>query len=225
MLRSIRGGLAAALVFLAPAACSGAGATPGGGTPAARAGDSQPGSAAASEPRALVLAPGTSISLTAATALTSRHNHAGDPVTATSVAAASVDGGVVVPAGAEFLGRVVAIAPAPNPHSAGRLELAFTQVRVQGRLVPLHARVVSVTTHLVGRGITGGTAAKVGAGAVVGGVAGRLIGGNTTGALIGAAAGGAAGGVYANATRNLDIVMDQGARIRIALTEPLAINR
>ncbi len=217
---SMHRNLASALLVVASAACSGAGASPGGGT--AVSGGSAGSASAVHE---LVLARGTTIELRASTPLTSRSNHVGDAVVARSVAAATGQGGVVIPAGAEFLGKVEAIAPAPNPHSSGRLTLAFSQVRVGGRVLPLHARVVSVGTHLAGRGITGGTVAKVGAGAAIGGIAGRLIGGNTTGALIGAAAGGAAGGVYANATRNLDVVMDQGAPIRIELTEPLALSQ
>ncbi len=222
--------------LLLAAACSRAGATPDGGK--ASGGTPAPGTPAAGSPasgaqpaarpeaareipaRDLALSEGTTLQLRSRTALSSRTNHAGDPVRAVLVAPARVDSTTVIPAGSEFLGTVEAIAPAPNPHSEGKLVLAFTQVRVGGTLEPIHVRVVSAATHLKGRGVTGGTVAKVGAGAAIGGIAGRIIGGNTTGALIGAAAGGVGGGVYANATRNLDVILDDGAPIRLELTQP-----
>jgi hypothetical protein len=231
MLRSPARNLTMLPILALAAACSGAGATPAGGKVAAP-GASAPGAAApnAAAPAAgsraipardLALSPGTTLELRSRTALSSRTNHVGDPVSAVLVAPAYADSGtVVIPAGSELLGTVEAIAPAPNPHSAGRLELAFTEVRVAGTLQPIHARVVSIATHLKGRGVTGGTVAKVGAGALIGGIAGRIIGRSTAGTVIGAAAGGAAGGVYANATRNLDVMLDRGAPIRLELTEP-----
>jgi outer membrane lipoprotein SlyB len=74
-----------------------------------------------------------------------------------------------------------------------------------------------------GRGVTAGEAAKVGAGAVVGGIAGRLIGGNKKGTAIGAVAGAAAGAGIAAATRDVDIILPAGARIRIVLTAPFTL--
>ena len=167
------------------------------------------------------LDPGTSLAVANAALITSRHNHVGDPVVATAEAAAvSARGDTVIPAGAAFYGRVAAIAPAPNPHAHAVLRLAFDSVRIGDRGYPVHVEVVSLATTLQGRGVTAGTAAKVGAGAVVGGVAGRLIGRSTTGTVIGALAGGAGGAVWANATRNLDVVLPKGGTIRLKLTEP-----
>jgi hypothetical protein len=75
---------------------------------------------------------------------------------------------------------------------------------------------------MAGRGVTSGEVVKTGAGTAIGAVAGRIIGGNTTGAVVGAAAGTAAGAGYAAATRDVDIVLPQGAVIRVVLTAPLA---
>lgn len=232
-----------ALLAATAAACSGAGATPAGGKGAAQtasapgasasttAAPNTPGSraavptsrSAAIPARDLALSPGTTLELRSRTALSSRSNRAGDPVTAVLVAPAYADSGTaVIPAGSEFLGTVTAIAPAPSPHQQGRLALGFTRVRIHGEEVPIETRVVSVATRLEGRGVTGGTVAKVGAGALIGGIAGHLIGRSTAGTVIGAAAGGAAGGVVANATRNLDIVLDRDAPIRLELTQPFA---
>jgi hypothetical protein len=225
---------AAAAAVPAGASQPARGAAPGRGTRAALPAPEAPATSAAVEAtpataaraipaRDLALSPGLTLELRSRTALSSRTNHVGDHVTAVLVAPAYADSGTpVIPAGSEFLGTVEAIAPAPNPHSAGTLELAFTDVRVGGALQPIHTRVISVATHLRGRGVTGGTVAKVGAGAAVGGILGKLIGRSTAATVIGAAAGGAAGGVYANATRNLDVIMDRDAPIRLELTEPYA---
>ncbi len=167
------------------------------------------------------LAAGRPLSLRMVTGLTSRHNHAGDAIEAVAVTAAvSATGDTVIPAGAPFHGTVREIAAAPNPHAQGHLVLAFTEVRVGDALRPIDVRVTEMPTRLQGRGVTGGTVAKVGAGALVGGLAGRLIGRSGTGTVIGAAAGAAAGGVYANATRNLDVVLPAGSVVHVTITAP-----
>lgn len=177
--------------------------------------------AARGERRELSLPAGGVLELRAAQEITSRHNHLGDPVEATVLAPAlNSHGDTVIPEGATLQGAVTAIAPAENPGEPGTLRLAFTSVRFGGRSFPLQVRVVSLATHMEGRGVTTGDAAKVGIGTVAGGIAGRVIGGNKTGTLVGAAAGAAAGGVYAHHTRDVDIVMARGAPIRVKLTEP-----
>jgi hypothetical protein len=65
-------------------------------------------------------------------------------------------------------------------------------------------------------------AAKVGVGAAAGAIAGRLIGHNRTGAVAGAVVGGAAGTVYANRTKDHDIVLSPGSQLEVALTAPFA---
>jgi len=188
---------------LAAVACSGAGAAGGGhGRPVERFAEA-----------------GTAVSLRARGQITSRENRVGDAVTAVAVTAVrDASGDTVIPAGAVFTGRVTEIEKAPNPRAEGRLAVEFSSVRYGGAGHPVHVRVTSLGTTLEGRGITGGTAAKVGAGAVVGGVAGRVIGGNATGTVVGAVAGAAAGGVVAHETRTLDIVLADGAPIRVVLT-------
>jgi hypothetical protein len=209
MLRLSHRSVAMALALVVPAACSGASASMKGKANAAS--------------RDLVAARGTVIELTSRDVLTSRRNRPGDTVVATATSAAlDAARDTVVPVGAEFLGTVQEIAPAPNPRATGRLRLAFTAVRIGGVVHPIGVRVTELGTELKGRGVTGGTVAKVGAGAAIGGLVGRLVGGNTTGALVGAAAGGAAGGVYAHETRSLDVVLPRGSRIRVALTGPFA---
>jgi len=170
--------------------------------------------------RELTLAQGAVVVLRSATDVSTRTSHAGDPVRATAVAASvSEHGDTIIPSGAEFVGTVTTAVPG-KPNKPGALQLAFSQVRWGGHSYPVHARVTSMSSHTAGRGVTGGTAAKVGAGAVAGAIAGRIIGGNRTGTIVGGAAGAAAGGVVAHETRDIDIVMPAGSTIRVSLTQP-----
>jgi len=169
----------------------------------------------------LRLASGTAVSLRSRVAITSRRNHAGDPVeAAAATAAVGADGDTVIPAGAVFHGRIAAVSPAPHPGEQGTLRIAFTDVSIRGTRYPVHGDVTWLGTRMKGRGVTAGTAAKVGAGALIGGVAGRIIGGGATGTVVGAVAGGAGGAVVAHATRTMDIVLPAGGEIRYRLTQP-----
>jgi hypothetical protein len=199
-------------------ACSGASAT---GRPAGSAAVRDTTAAERPVARDLGIAAGRTFELRMRTALTSRTNHVGDPVAASVVRAVlSATGDTVIPAGAILRGTVSEIAAAPNPHAQGHLVLAFTGVAVGGAVRPIRVHVDEMATRLEGRGVTGGTVAKVGAGAVLGGLAGRIIGRSGTGTVVGAAAGAAAGGVYAHATRNLDIVLPAGALVRVTTAAP-----
>ncbi len=171
---------------------------------------------------ASMLAEGTTLGLTATDSINSRHNKKGDPVMATSAAdVRDAQGRVVIPAGAVFSGTVSDIAPG-NP-GGGRLVITFNRVGFGGKTYAVQAQVEAMDTTRQGRGITAGTAAKVGAGAVVGGIAGRLIGGNKTGTAVGAAAGAVAGAGVAHATRDIDIILPAGASVGITLTAPFEL--
>ena len=170
--------------------------------------------------RELRLDAGTSLNLRAVNGLTSRRDHDGARITATTAVATRDGDNVVIPAGAEFIGHVVRIRPAETPKAHGVLVLDFDSLRFGGQTYPVATRMTSVATERVGRGVTTGDAGKVGAGAVIGGVAGRVIGGNATGTAVGAAAGAAGGAVYANQTRDIDLRLPSGGAIGIVLTEP-----
>ena len=235
------GAFMAALAVAALPACKGSGSNGDAGAsdsvaPAASQGARAPSATERGKPGSLAseagkpaaprkamarLASGTEITLHVRDSLSSRFNHAGDTVIATSAGAAVDEAGeTVIPAGAAFEGVITDIAPSPGPRSEGRLAMTFSKVRYGGRTYALQGQMVSADETQAGRGITTGTALKVGAGAAVGGVAGRIIGGNTTGAIVGAVAGGAAGGVVAHETRRLDVIVPRGGVVKIALTAP-----
>jgi Glycine zipper 2TM domain len=169
-----------------------------------------------------MLEEGTTVGLTATDSINSRHNKKGDPVMASAAAdVRDPQGRVVIPAGAVFSGTVSDIAP--GTPGGGRLVITFNRVGFGGKTYAVQARVDTMATTKQGRGITTGTAAKVGAGAVIGGIAGRLIGGNKTGTAVGAVAGAAAGAGVAHATRDEDIILPAGAMIQITLTAPFEL--
>jgi hypothetical protein len=136
----------------------------------------------------------------------------------------NAQGQVVIPAGATVNGSITAVKPAPNPSTPGTLTVAITSVTVHGNSYPIEAAVDSIETVHKGRGVTGGDAAKVGAGAAAGAILGRVIGGNSKGTIIGGIVGAAAGAGVASQTKDSDIVLPKGHHIIIRLTKELAVS-
>ncbi len=170
------------------------------------------------KPTPLSLSDGTQIDLVAADTIVSNSNKVGDRVTATAVNDVVDEAGrVVVPAGALLTGTITSI-------SGDAVAFAFNQAHFGGNVYTIQAHSDSVAFEEKGKGVTGGDAAKVGAGAVVGAVAGRVIGKNTKGAVIGGIVGAAAGAGVAVATKGHDLIVPAGALIRIVLTAPLVID-
>ncbi len=193
-------------------------------TPAKQPAATKP--AAPAPPAPLMLATGTHVPLAVGDTITTRSAKAGDAFTATvSQDVKDATGRVVIPAGATVSGTITAADPAPNPNSAGKLELAVTSVSVRGTSYPIDASVVAMDTVMKGRGVTKADAAKVAGGAVAGAIVGKIIGKNSKGAVIGGAAGAAAGAAAARASRDIDIVVPKGAAISIKLNKPLTVKR
>ena len=182
--------------------------------------------AAPAAPAPLMLAAGTHVSAAVGDTITTRSAKPGDAFTATvSQDVKDASGRVVIPAGATVAGTIAAADPAPNPNSAGKLELTVSSVSVRGTSYPIDASVVSMDTVMKGRGVTKADAAKVAGGAVAGALVGKLLGKNTKGAVIGGAAGAAAGAAAARASRDIDIVVPKGAAIGVKLNKPLTVKR
>lgn len=158
--------------------------------------------------------------------LSSRFTKPGDAFTASVVSdVKDARGRIVIPAGSVVRGNVVDVKPAPNPRTPGTLTLKLTSVTVGGSDYPIEARIDSVETVRQGRGVTGGDAAKVGAGAAAGAILGRVIGKNTKGAVIGGIVGAAAGAGVAAQTKDADIVLPKGAHINATITQAVTVRR
>lgn len=177
-------------------------------------------------PAMMSVGAGAKIDMAANDTISSRTAKVGDTFTAHVVEdVRNAQGQVVIPAGATVHGSVTAVKPAPNPKTPGTLTLAITNVTVRGTTYAIDGAVVdSIETTHKGRGVTGGDAAKVGAGAAAGAILGRVIGGNSKGTIIGGVVGGIAGAGVATQTKDSDIVLPKGAHIIIRLTKELSVS-
>ncbi|HJS43607.1 MAG TPA: glycine zipper 2TM domain-containing protein [Gemmatimonadales bacterium] len=171
---------------------------------------------------------GTRIDLTINDELSSRENKPGDTFSAKVVNdIRDPSGNVAIDAGSTVNGNVVAVKPAPNRRTPGTLTLAVSTIETDGKTFPIRATIDSVKTEYRKQPISGRDAAKVGVGAAAGAVVGQIISKNTKGTVIGAVVGGMAGAGVAAETKDMDIVLPDGAHFQISVTEPLtvAVNR
>lgn len=191
-------------------------------TLAARPPDSAPAEPAGGSARG-TLASGTRFSVALDDSIDSRHDSAGRAVTAKVMEAVTDSRGrTVIPAGAPVRLTVTRLEPARSRDAAdGKLEFRVDGVELGGRLRRVSADVQAVPHELRGRGVTGGDAAKVGAGAAAGAVLGRVVGGNTKGAVIGGVVGAAGGAAVASQTASRDVVVKARTPIVLVLSAPL----
>jgi hypothetical protein len=169
-------------------------------------------------------AAGSFLDLAVSDSLSSRVTKVGDRFTASVVSdVKDATGRVVIPAGSTVHGSVTEVKPAPNPSTPGTLTLSLTSVTVGGGDYPIEARIDSLETVRVGRGVSGGDVAKVGAGAAAGAILGRVLGKNTKGAVIGGVVGGVVGAGVATQTKDADIVLPKGAHINASLVGALTV--
>lgn len=175
-------------------------------------------------PTTLTAPAGTQFELAVTDSITSRTAKAGDAFSATVVEdVKDAQGRVVIAAGSIARGTIAEVKPAPNSSQTGTLTLAVSSITVRGTDYPLDVSIDSVETVHKGRGVSGGDAAKVGAGAAAGAILGRVIGGNKKGTIIGGAVGAVVGAGVAVSGKDVDIVLPQGAHIRVTLAQPLSV--
>lgn len=171
---------------------------------------------------------GTRIDLTINDELSSRKNKPGDTFSAKVVTdIRDPSGNIAIDAGSTVNGTVVAVKPAPNRRTPGTLTLAVSTLETDGKTFPIRATIDSVKTEYRKQPINSRDAAKVGVGAAAGAVVGQIISKNTKGTVIGAVVGGMAGAGVAAETKDMDIVLPDGAHFLITVTEPMtvAVNR
>jgi hypothetical protein len=172
---------------------------------------------AASRP-APMLPAGTSLPIRLTTRASSASSQPGDAVVAVVRDDVRASGRVLVPAGSELRGRVVAARRSGQVKGLAYLELRFDRLQVDGvdrpvALPPLAAQ--ARPTHGRDAGILGGT---TGAGALLGAALGGGRGAGR-GALIGAAAG--TGVVLTN--RGDEVEFPAGGLYRLELARPLVM--
>jgi hypothetical protein len=162
---------------------------------------------------------GTTLALSLETTLSSETSHDGDLVLAKLVQDVKSGERVLLPAGAEVRGKVLAAVPSGRVSGRARLAVAFDRLVLKGREYPIEASGLDVTAdpqHGRDAAIIGGGA---GAGAIIGGIAkgGK---GAAIGALIGAGAG--TGAVLV--TKGKEVVFEAGARCNVHLTRGLTLD-
>ena len=144
-------------------------------------------------PRQYTIDPGTVLSVRMIDSINSDRNHPGDMFHATLDSPVMVGETVVIPEGADVIGRVIEVKDAG--HFAGRPELALelTNISVNGNKYTIKTD----EYRQQGKSRGASTAKTVGTGAAIGAIIGGIAGGGK-GAAIGAAAGaGMGGGVQA----------------------------
>ena len=149
----------------------------------------------------------------------------GETVTATVESPLVKNGQVVLPAGSELSGNVLAVRPAKRVGQHGELDIRFyTATAPNGQKTSLNAVVVTKSGEATMKGDTytmdvvkgvgiaaGGTAA----GAVVGTAVGGLLSVAGTGAAVGTAIGGAAGVGYALARKGKAVELPKGSYLQV----------
>jgi hypothetical protein len=166
----------------------------------------------------LALPSGTVITVRLVSAVGSKLSANGDHFRATVAQPVEVGGKVVLPAGAEALGKIVEAVPQGRFKGAAELRLVLETVTVNNDSYDVHTS--SVSRYLKGKGKR--TATLIGGGAGGGALIGGLAGGGK-GALIGASLGAGAGTAGAAYTGEKEIVLPAESTLSFKLTQPLTV--
>jgi hypothetical protein len=166
----------------------------------------------------VTLPPGTAVTVRLSSAVGSKLSASGDHFSAIVARPVEVNGKVVVPAGAEALGRVVEAVPQGRFKGAAQLRRVLETVTLDKDSYDVQTS--SVNRSLKGKGKR--TATFIGGGAGGGALIGGLAGGGK-GALIGAALGAGAGTAGAAYTGEKEIVLPAESALSFKLTEPVTI--
>src|SRR5690606_20967461 len=159
-------------------------------------------------PVTLTVPTGTQFAIRLEDELSTETNQPGDPFTAVlDDPIVSVDGTVLIPAGAKVRGRVTAAEKSDRVGETAVIKVAFEAISFGGRSYPLQASVVEANPERRTRTSTAQSAAKVAGAAAAGAILGQVLGKNTESTLKGAAIGAAAGTAIAMGTADVDAVL------------------
>ncbi|MCC7010766.1 MAG: hypothetical protein IT184_18285 [Acidobacteria bacterium] len=138
-----------------------------------------------------------------------------DRVTGKVVRDVTVDGRVMIPAGALVDGAVTSVQRGGKFHEQAKLGVRFTSVQLGDLRVPIQTE----TIIRLGEAPTGKAASKIGASAAIGAVIGGIFGGKK-GAAIGTTAGAAGGTAAVMAGDAKEAVLAAGTPLTLRLTAP-----
>jgi hypothetical protein len=166
----------------------------------------------------VALPAGTVVTVRLAGAVGSKLSASGDHFSSTVARPVEVDGKVVVPTGAEALGKVVEAVPQGRFKGAAVLRLVLESITVNNDSYDV--KTSSVSRYLKGKGKR--TATFIGGGAGGRALIGGLAGGGK-GALIGAALGAGAGTAGAAYTGEKEILLPAESVLSFKLAEPITV--
>jgi hypothetical protein len=169
------------------------------------------------------LAAGTAIAAKFDAGISSRTHKAGQKLTGTvSTDVKDKSGKVIIPRGSKVYLTIAAIHESENKSDkTGKLVLTPTLVSIAGKTYPLKGSASALDRSLQGRKTNAGDLAKVGVGAGAGALLGTAVsGGSTKGAVIGGVAGAAVGTQRAIETKDRDVVVPAGSRLKVTLGAP-----
>ena len=150
--------------------------------------------------------------------LDSARNKVGDTFRATLKVPLTVDGDVVIPAGADIEGHVVDVSNARQFTGHSELNLELIKMTSNGTVYPLQTQ--NYDRAAISRGK--GTAETVGGGAVLGAIIGAIAGGGK-GEAVGTAAGAGAGGATRAAKSGKRITFPSETVLTFKLQEPVTV--
>jgi len=168
---------------------------------------------------AVRLAEGTALSLVLETTASSDKSQPGNEVVAKLAAAVKDGERVVVPAGAELRGEVLAAEGSGRVKGRARLAVAFMKLVVNGKTYDIQTSPIDVTAAAQ----KGRDAKIIGGGAAAGALIGAIAGGGK-GAAKGAAIGGAAGGGTVLATKGKEVVFAAGSKHTVTLKTSVTLD-
>jgi hypothetical protein len=169
-------------------------------------------------PQKVTIPAGTTLAVRLVDAIDSETAQQGQTFHATLDSPLAVEGDVVIPAGYEVEGHVVAVQSAGKFAGKSLLSLQLDRISAAGK----YYNVQTDQWHREGSSRGKNTAEKVGAGAAIGAVLGGLIGGGK-GAAIGAASGGGIGGGVQAATKGQQIKLASETVLNFTLQTPVSV--
>jgi hypothetical protein len=176
--------------------------------------------------------PGTVVSATLSSPVSSDFARVGDRFNATLAAPIASGGNVILPAGSQMEGQVVMVKPAGRAGKNGELDIRFTSAMLpNGQRVPLSAKIQTEDgTGIIRGGSTAGrlgraavtTGVGAGLGAALGTAMGPLSGGGVgRGAIYGTALGAGMGALGSAFQKGTPAVVESGTPVNIVLDQPL----
>jgi hypothetical protein len=170
-------------------------------------------------PATMVLPAGTAMTVRLESTVSTETSHVGDAFKAALNSPVSLNGRMLLPAGARITGHVVRVEQPPRAGGRARLQLAYDRIAFNGRSYDL-----ATTGRLyVGQSSGKRDAAMIGDGAVAGGIVGGILGDGVGDAAKGAIIGGTAGGVVSLVTRGPHLVFQPGTLLDVRLDRSLQI--